>query len=121
MSRRISYDTRILIIQDYFGVSRDAAVYMYHRRRRAAPFKDESDRNYLGWSLTLQNALVMADSTSNWAWSSMRFGEETKTLDLANTNTDSRTPYRNIVPSEWKTVRSYKNPTRHLERMGFIL
>ena len=65
----------------YFGVSENAAKYMFHRRRRGYPFKKEGDENYLKWSNQLQNAFITADKHCEVKWNKLKFKDDLEMLE----------------------------------------
>lgn len=71
-----TYEDKIKIIQDYFGVSEICAIYLYHRRRRGVPWHKFSDPKYLEWSIQLQNAIIYLDTIAGFDWHSLEFGFE---------------------------------------------
>jgi hypothetical protein len=74
------YDEKIKVIQRYYDISEDAAVYIYFRRKRSFPWKKKSDEKYLFWNAKLQNALISADNILGFDWNSMEYGKEEETL-----------------------------------------
>jgi hypothetical protein len=78
--RKERYKKRIQVIKDYYGVSDEAAVYIYFRRKRSYPWKKKSDPKYLFWNAKLQNALIEADSIVGFDWMAMQYGKEEETL-----------------------------------------
>jgi len=81
MSGVSNYKNKIQVLVLYFGISEDAAKYMFHRRRRGYPFKKEDDKNYLAWTTKLQNAIIDADKNTDIDWNDIKFGEDVKVLD----------------------------------------
>ena len=57
-----TYNDKLNIISEFFGVSYPCAKYMYHRRRKGHPYKKNEDDGYLKWDIQIQNALVSGDS-----------------------------------------------------------
>ena len=82
-STKISYNNKINAISSYFGVSFNAAKYMYNRRQRGFPYKHETDMLFLEWSIQLQNALVKADKISGFNWDDLNFDND---INILNTN-----------------------------------
>jgi hypothetical protein len=82
-STKFNYKDNIQTISSYFGISEDAARYIYHRRRRGFPYKKETDPYFLKWCVQLQNALIKADMLDNFNWTDLKFGEDVDVL-LAN-------------------------------------
>jgi hypothetical protein len=76
----VSYNSKIDSISTYFGVSGLAAKYMYHLRRKGFPYKKPDQQDFLPWTLSLQNALVRADTHESFDWETIQFGEELNTL-----------------------------------------
>jgi hypothetical protein len=75
-----NYNDKIKTIMGYFGVSKQAAKYIFHRRRRGFPWKKSGDVNYLQWSIQIQNALVLAGSLKEFKWDVLKFNDEIQTL-----------------------------------------
>lgn len=75
-----NYNDKIKTIMSYFGVSEDAAKYIFHRRRRGFPWKNDGDVNYLKWTIQLQNALIKADELAIFDWGNLKFNQESKIL-----------------------------------------
>jgi hypothetical protein len=78
----ISYNSKIDAISTYFRVSKQAAKYIYHLRRKGFPYKQADQLDFLQWTLSLQNALVLADTYPSFDWKSLQFGNELKALTL---------------------------------------
>ncbi len=74
------YEEKIGVIQRYYDISKDAAVYIYFRRKRSFPWKKKSDQKYLFWNAKLQNALIMADGILGFNWQTLEYGKEEETL-----------------------------------------
>jgi hypothetical protein len=72
----LTYEEKIKIIQEYFGVSEICAIYLYHRRKRGAPWHKPSNQKYLEWSIQLQNAIIYLDTIVGFDWHSLEFGFE---------------------------------------------
>ena len=79
-----NYGKKIKAIQNYFNVSKNAAKYLFHRRRRGSPFKHDDDPNFMPWTTQLQNALVKADRADQWDWKNTTFECEISALQDAN-------------------------------------
>ena len=79
-SGAIKYKAKLQAISSYFDISRNAAKYIYHRRRRGVPFKAPKDKNYIAWSIKLQNALIRADKEPGFKWANLVFGKEEEVL-----------------------------------------
>ena len=77
---KFNYKDNIQTISSYFGISEDAAKYIYHRRRRGFPYKKETDPYFLKWCVQLQNALIKADMLDNFNWTDLKFGEDVDVL-----------------------------------------
>jgi len=56
-----TYNDKLNIISEFFGVSYPCAKYMYHRRRKGYPYKKPEDDGYLKWDVQIQNGLVSGD------------------------------------------------------------
>lgn len=80
MSKKVTYQSKIKTITSYFGISDNAAKYIYHRRRRGFPWKKNDESSYIAWSMQLQNALIQADNLDTFDWGSLKFGEECRIL-----------------------------------------
>ena len=129
----IPYDERIAAIVRFFGISRPAASFIYHRKRRGYPFKKPTDEKFLEWSLRLQNALVKADECIGWDWNDVHFGQEEQELARngihIDRQSDSETrrnePNTDEDPNDgWTVVKSEKKEryryVKTLQLMGFI-
>ena len=94
---RSNYNDKIKNISSYFGISVEAAKYMYHRRRRGFPWKNENDGNFLKWNIQLQNALIKADNLAVFDWTSLKFNNDVNTLKENGIIVDEqpKTIYRN--------------------------
>lgn len=135
-SPQISYEDKLKIIQDYFGVSKMCAIYLYHRRRRGLPWHNHTDPKYLEWTIQLQNALIHLDSIPTVDWRSLEFGYEEVQLGKHNismstmpkkimvNNHSNKIYYKKNNGSEpdgFIPVKSTKiNITSELNRMGLI-
>jgi hypothetical protein len=132
-SHRISYEKRIEIIRDYFGVSEMCAIYLYHRRRRGVPWYKPGEPKYLEWSIQLQNAILHLDTIHAFDWHGLEFGYEeihfTKNnIDLNSMSTEvsvlsepSHIYSENIDKDGFIPVGKHKiNITRELNKMGLI-
>lgn len=75
-NKELTYEDKINIIQEYFGVSKMCAIYLYHRRRRGIPWCNINSSKYLEWSIQLQNALIHLDQVPDMDWRSLEFGYE---------------------------------------------
>jgi hypothetical protein len=130
----ITYEDRIGLIQEYFGVSELCAIYLYHRRRRGVPWHKPSDPKYLDWSIAFQNALICLDTITGFDWRSLEFGYEE--IQFVKNNIDlAKMPEQVIVLSEVQNIymrnipdkdgfikveHSKINITRELNKMGLI-
>ena len=56
-----TYNEKLNIIGEFFGISHDCARYIYHRRRKGYPYKKKEDDGYLEWSIQVQNGFVLGD------------------------------------------------------------
>lgn len=128
-NRIIPYDERIGAIMRFLGISQAAAGFIYHRKRRGAPFTRPENNKFLEWSLRLQNALVKADECIGWDWEEVRFGEEAQALarhDIYIENQSDSETYRNVPSREesdgWTVVKSERDEYKYnktLQIMGF--
>ena len=129
----IPYDERIAAIMKFFSISRPAAGFIYHRKRRGYPFKNPTDEKFLEWNLKLQTALVKADECIGWDWEEIHFGKEEQALSQhgihIDQQSDSDTHKNESKSSEtpddgWTVVKSEKREkyryTKTLQLMGFI-
>jgi hypothetical protein len=83
-SSKFKYKNKITAISSYFGVSEQAAKYMYHRRQRGLPYKTETDDLYIEWNIKIQNALVKADKISGFNWDGLEFSDDINVLSNNN-------------------------------------
>jgi hypothetical protein len=130
----LTYEEKIKIIQEYFGVSEICAIYIYHRRRRGAPWYKPSNQKYLEWNIQLQNAIIYLDTIVGFDWYSLEFGfeeiqfakngidinkMENKIIVLSET---SKTFFDNEPDKDGFTlVNKYKiNITKELNKMGLL-
>lgn len=133
-SSDIPYDERIATIMDFFGISKEAAVYIYHRKRRGYPFKKRGSPKFLEWTLKLQNALVKADECLGWDWDEVQFGSEEKALAQHDIYVDQQSD-KEVFKHEsnesegndadgWTEVKNVKREkyryNKTLRLMGFI-
>jgi hypothetical protein len=127
----IQYGERIEAIMTFFGVSKEAAGFVYHRKRRGFPFTKKTDPKFLEWTLKLQNALIKADECVSWDWVDLKFGEEEKILaqnDIFVDNQSDTVIFKHDKKEEeadgWTTVKNdKKNKQRRnktLQIMGFV-
>ena len=100
-STKYNYKDKIDAIKTYFGISNEAAKYMYHRRRHGAPFKKEDDKSFLKWNIQLQNALVRADKITNFNWGKLVFNSDLEQLLTYNidVNCQPHTIIKNSISS----------------------
>ena len=96
-SSKFTYKNKITSISSYFVVSEQAAKYMYHRRQRGLPYKNETDDLYIEWNIKIQNALVKADKISGFNWDDLEFSDDINVLNNNNiiVNNQSHTVYIN--------------------------
>ena len=127
----VPYEERLSIIMSFLGISKSAATFIYHRKRRGYPFKKKGDSKYLEWTLQLQNALVKADECIGWDWDEIRFGDEAKTLskyDIILNEQSSKETFKNEKPEDdndgWTVVKNTKKikhrQMRSLQIMRFL-
>lgn len=116
------YEERIKTIMDYYCISKEAANYLYFRRRRSFPWCKKSDAKYLYWNARLQNALIEADNIIGFNWEALEFGDEEnylKKYDIIisekeqnlfreNKNIDEKI-YKDADGLEWTQVNNKKN------------
>jgi hypothetical protein len=128
----------VINIMNFFGISQEAATFLYHRKRRSYPFKKRSDPKFLEWTLSLQNALIKADKCVDWDWDALKFGLEEQILlqhDIwieAQSNTKI---FKNVKKEKekekekendegWTIVKDAKKIKQHqnksLKMLGFI-
>jgi hypothetical protein len=79
---KIRYVDKIYAISMYFGVSSDAAKYMYDRRRLGVPYRNNTDDLFLEWNTKIQNALVKADSIDGFDWNKLNYYDDIDMLAL---------------------------------------
>ena len=60
-SNKISYNDKLDMISQFFGVSFNCAKYMFHRRKKGVPFNKKDNTNYLHWNIIIQNLIVFSD------------------------------------------------------------
>lgn len=70
------YVKSIREMQEYFGISKVCAQYMFHRALRAR----KTDEKHMPYTLQLQNALVKADKCLGINWERVFFGQEDDNL-----------------------------------------
>jgi len=127
----VPYEERLCIVMSFFGISKPAASFLYHRKRRGYPFKKKDDPKFLEWSLQLQNALVKADECIGWDWEELRFGNEDKMLaqhDIFIDKQSDKDIFKNETPENdgdgWTVVKNDKKikqrQNKALQIMGFI-
>ena len=80
MDPKFSYQDKINSISSYFGVTNEAAKYMYHRRRYGFPFKNENDTNFIKWDNKVLNALIKADKLEGFNWDLLLFDDDMQLL-----------------------------------------
>jgi hypothetical protein len=74
-----TYNEKINIIGEFFGISPDCSRYIYHRRRKGYPYKKKEDDDYLEWNIQIQNGIVLGD-LSNIDYTDMHFIEDINIL-----------------------------------------
>lgn len=130
---KVSYEERVRYLMQFLGVSRGAAIFIYHRKRRGKPFHHPGDPKYLHWSTELQNALVKADKCIGWDWEHLQFGREIDALEEQGIYLDEQTKQADVqklgkiedeVDSEGFTKVVNKKKERYmrrkaLQKMGF--
>lgn len=108
------YAKAINDIQEYYGVSKSCALYLYHRAHRSL----RKDASYMPWNIKLQNALIMADKCIGINWDKISFGHEENNLHTHGINIDemSDVPFRWIDENsnnEWKIVSNKKKQKKN--------
>jgi hypothetical protein len=73
MNTKFRYNDKLNAISTYFGISKAAGKYVYHRRRRGYPYKKDTDVSFLKWSTKLLNALIKADRLALFDWDTLEF------------------------------------------------
>ena len=117
----IPFDTRISAISEYLGISKDAALYIYLRKKRA--MRKKSDTKYLAWNIQLQNALVKADKCIGFNWKTLEFGKEESELIKHGIcmGNSLEPPILNEEKKSWVSDKNLKNQYKNtLKIMGFI-
>ncbi len=71
-------------IKEYYGISRNTALYIYYRFLRSK----RTDDKYLPWTLQFQNALVYADKILGIDWINLKFEDENMILDKNGVDID---------------------------------
>lgn len=99
--KKFIYSEKIGAISSYFNVSREAAKYIYHRRRKGFPYKKVDDPNFIKWDMRIQNALIKADTLDVWNWKELSFYDDV--YDLQNHGID-------VLKQSYDV---YKNPKSH--------
>ncbi len=75
----INYREKIQLISTFFNIPKQAAIYLYHRRRQSFPFKKINMKKYLNWNLSIQNGLVkIMGENPDIDWGSYNFTDEEK-------------------------------------------
>ena len=110
-SSKFKYKNKITAISSYFGVSEQAAKYMYHRRQRGLPYKTETDDLYIEWNIKIQNALVKADKISGFNWDGLEFSDDINVLSNNNiiVNNQSNIVYINKNNEKNNELNNEKN------------
>jgi hypothetical protein len=67
-----TYNEKINIIGEFFGISPECSRYIYHRRRKGYPYKKKEDDDYLEWNIQIQNGFVLGD-LSNIDYTNIHF------------------------------------------------
>jgi hypothetical protein len=127
----LSYEERLIIIMDFFGISRKASKFIYHRKRRGYPFKKRDDFKFLEWDLRLQNALVKADECIDWDWNELKFGYEEHVLSqndiLLEDQSDTdifKHEKKKMLDDGWTLVKDSKRLKQRqikvLQTLGFL-
>jgi hypothetical protein len=134
-SNNYTYNEKINSIHNYFGVSTNAAKYMFNRRRRGFPWKKSNDVNYLKWDIQLQNAFIEADTLLNFNWGNLKFSNDIQILSDYGITIESqlKTVNKNVKPGvkkikentdgEWTVVttnRKKLNEKHVLKFIGFL-
>ncbi len=117
----VPFEIRIDAISKYFGISKDAALYIYLRKKRT--WKRLDDPKYLRWCIQLQNALVKADRCIGFDWKKLQFGEENLELTKHGITIGSakEVPMVNEKKSDWSPDKILEMQHRKtLKIMGFI-
>lgn len=112
----------IKAIEDYFGISRECAQYLYYRAYRG---KRADPTKYLKFNLQLQNAIVLADKALGINWNEIHFGNEYHDLIkfgilVEYQSEDTVFRWNQEVQSEWITVVNKKSKRNQSNQMILI-
>jgi len=128
---------KIYVIMNYFGISNNAAKYMYYRRKRGNPWRRPDNSKFLDWNVKIQNALINADIKKKFNWDTLQFGNEEYQLSKYNIDINIQpnlpltlSDFHNQEDDDgWKTVsykkkkqtniKNYSNE-KILQNIGFI-
>ena len=128
---KFSYNEKINAIHEYFGVSIDAAKYMFNRRKCGHPWKKSNDKNYLKWCIQLQNAFIEADNIRYFDWDALTFSNDINILSdngieidnqLKIITKNNKTSIKK-KPDEWTIITSDQkkiNKKHLLKFIGFL-
>jgi hypothetical protein len=125
---KYTYNEKINTIHNYFGVSTNAAKYIFSRRRHGFPWKKVTDEKYLKWDIQIQNAFVEADTIKNFNWGNMQFDNDIQIL-LENgikIENQSKTVNKNHksaikkIDDEWTVVTTDKKKLNEKHILKFI-
>jgi hypothetical protein len=75
-----NYNEKLKVLKSYFKISDQAVKYMYHRRHRGYPWKNNNDPGYIVWTMQIQNALIKADNLVLFEWDTLKFDNDIQTL-----------------------------------------
>lgn len=122
--KALSYDDKIKLISEYFGVSETCAKYLFHRRYRGYPFHKKNDSKYLAWSITLQNAIIILDTLVGFDWNTLEFGYEELVFNKYDINIEDidDDPIRLVEETEnteWQEI-SNTHIIYELTKMGLL-
>jgi len=78
--KKYKYSVKIKALCEYFNITKNAAKYILHRRRRGYPWKTVGCHEYLEWSIPIQNAFIQADNNPSINWRCLKFSEDIDTL-----------------------------------------
>lgn len=85
-----NFKDKINAISSYFNVSVPSAKYIYHRRKKGQPFKNESDVGYMQWDMKIQNSLIKADLIKEFDWKNLKFINDVTTLNNFGIDVESQ-------------------------------
>ena len=129
------YFDNIKSIREYFKVSEYAARYMYRIRMLGYPYKKSYHKNYIEWSVKLQNALVSSDLIDDFNWGDLKNVSDINTLSDYGININIQ-PYtvlcnktrnmpvkNNPINNEWTVVnKTKKREKKHIvKNLGFLV